>query len=121
MLSLIYLNSIGMDETVNYCKPRAEKKTLTLPHFTDTRWFEKEQQNKVVVKYMVTLFEENIKTVACTTWNECKLKSGVQTPAAEVVQGEFTETEDRKVKAQPHSSKHPSILVRDGRPGKESH
>ncbi len=67
--------------------------TLTLPHLTNTQ---KEQQN---VKYMVTLFEENIKTVACTTWNECKLKSGVQTPAAEAVQG-------RKVKAQPHSSKH---------------
>lgn len=36
---------------------------------------------------MVTLFKENIKTVACTTWNECKLKSGVQTPAAEAAQG----------------------------------
>lgn len=80
---------------------------------------------------MVTLFEENIKTVACTTWNECKLKSGVQTPAAEEMQGRIHRSGVKKQrKAQTQSSnhlEHPSIISimvrhhRDGRPVKESH
>lgn len=50
----------------------------------------------VVVKYMVTLFEENIKTVACTTWNERKQKYGVQTPATDATQGRIHQSEVKK-------------------------
>lgn len=77
MRSLIYLSSDGMDVR----KPG--------PYFAQRTQdgFIRNSIEQGVVKYMVTLFEENIKTVACTTWNECKLKSGVQTPAAEEMQG----------------------------------
>lgn len=81
---------------------------------------------------MVTLFEENIKTVACTTWNERKQKYGVQTPAADATQGRIHQSEVKKREESEGSATllQPSRTFLhhgaahhggDGRPGQESH